>query len=115
MWTFFKLFLTCSIAGLLAASLMWVFFWLTGVFEVPEGIKKLFGIDVHPRYQYVALNRVRSERQAGMVMVSAFRLMDSALFGSLPYANNSASGCISKLTVSPDRENMAPAHAPARN
>jgi len=103
MLTFFKLFLVCSVAGFLAASLMWVFFWVTGVFEVPADVKKLLGAAVYPRYQNAALNHVRPERQAGMVLTTTFSIM----VGSRRYENNSVSGCKSTLSTSLYKQNMA--------
>ena len=51
MIVFLKLFLICSVAGCLAASLMWIFFWLVGVLETPLTVKKIFGIAVTQKPQ----------------------------------------------------------------
>jgi hypothetical protein len=71
MWTFIKLFLICSVAGVLAASFMWVFFWMIGIFEIPVVVRKFLHIALKGQYQEAALSTtalltIGLDRQAGI-------------------------------------------------
>ena len=73
MLVFFKLLIICSFAGFLAASLMWVFFWTVGVFDVPLGIKSLLKIGVSSDYlrdRNLAQATLRFELQAQASMAA---------------------------------------------
>jgi hypothetical protein len=75
MLEFFKLLLVCFVAGALATSLTWVFFWITGILRVPASIKRLFGKSSHQlehRLLYCYTFQVNREWQAGSVSVSNF-------------------------------------------
>lgn len=113
MTLFLFLLAVCAAGGLLVTALIWVFFWLVGIFEIPLTIKKLFGIAVTKNY---GLTRPDStmfssiyKGQAGIVRANIFGMPEGSLFRPA-YSINSASASKSLLNVTLDRQNQGQAH-----
>jgi hypothetical protein len=116
MIVFLKLFLICSVAGCLAASLMWIFFWLVGVLEVPLTLKKLLGLAVSEKPKIARIGDFAAlvayhNSQAG-TLPRLLRFESSPVFP--PGRANSASTFGQWNHIS-DNQNMAQTHAYSAN
>jgi hypothetical protein len=111
MLTFLKLFVLCTMVGILASSLMWVLFWVVGVFELPQSVQKRFEGSPQLRgraiERTVLVNLVNTGSQAGTVRI-VFPCQNENAFIELPQQVNSASSSKFKGFLIPsDKENMA--------
>jgi hypothetical protein len=44
MLAFLEILIICAVLGVFATSLAWVFFWVVGILDVPEGVSRMLGI-----------------------------------------------------------------------
>jgi hypothetical protein len=117
MQAFLKLFVICAFAGFFAASLMWLFFWTVGVFDVPLELKRLFKPALSSDYLLErnlaqAMLRVELQRQVGM----SARLQYVLASKSLCFDSQQVSSSISQeseLGTDPEKENAKGFYAAA--
>ena len=91
MLTFLKLFAICIVGGFLFTSLVWIFFWMAGIFEVPATARKVLEfLHVARKEQYqeavpdIAPLKIGLEGQAGTTVMrirlyEGFSEMNAAL------------------------------------
>jgi hypothetical protein len=118
MTLFLFLLAVCFGGSLLVTSLIWIFFWMVGIFEVPLPIRKLLGIAAAENYGVTgpSCTIVISEfkGQAGIASIEGFRTLEQPWFRPA-YPINLASASKSPLSFSMERQNLGGAHATSRN
>lgn len=109
---FIALLAVCLVGGFLVTSLIWLLFWLLGVFEVPKGLRNLFGPRrAVRRFQGLRLGNVELEGQtAGTAWAHAFVRNEDPI-PRLLHDGNSAPQPLLRTEISSDKNNSASSHA----
>lgn len=112
---FLALLAVCLAGGFLVTSLIWLLFWLVGVFEVPEGIRNRFGTrHTVRRYQWFGLRNAELNAQtARAAWARAFKQAEDS--DRLLRDGNSAPQRLLRAEISSDKSNSASSHALATN
>jgi len=108
MLLFLILLAACIVGGFLITSLMWILFWVVGIFEVPQGLKVLlrkFSSTTHPLPAQAFYLKWEGQ-SATKWAVGLSRIERSSLSSNWGSASRPVLGTV----ILPDRKNTAPFH-----
>src|SRR5579864_5801358 len=60
MTLFLFLLVACAVGGFLLTALIWVFFWTTGIFEIPLTVRSKLGIPVRDQVDVIRYGEIGS-------------------------------------------------------